>query len=493
MRAFLSLVGVVAASTASQETCDVAIAGGGPGGIYFAWRLLTAGVQKSICMYERSDRFGGRIFSLRKQGPKQDLVVDLGAYRYAPEPYQEGDWYIYTPLLGGLIDKALKLPSMPYEPGNVKSTVRKIVDSDGQNAGYATFVEAMHAELITKYSHLFSLQLNEELVSLSPMRPGSSGAAGGNITLSFASGLSATAAQVLLNLPQLPLLKVLDKSEGLFGPSGMPPALQVPTPLDGAKLYVYYENAWWINLLNLTSGEFGPDIHNTTTRPLGQLPELSGRYHDGHTRCDGPSGGFARCRGYLEATYTYGMGARFFLNHEPRTEPPYTELHDTTPTGRFALELVHKVLLRDHQAALDALSAKMGKNMTAVVVGLKPKSALLSYWGPQTTGYGGAIHMTRPGTLMPEQDLAPSAMAPFGDALPVYVANEAFGALRGAGGALGTHHGWAECSLVMAENVLASKFGVPPPSWMSSSVYDQYVKFHTAPEERARRNGWHQG
>ena len=60
-------------------------------------------------------------------------------------------------------------------------------------------------------------------------------------------------------------------------------------------------------------------------------------------------------------------------------------------------------------------------------------------------------------------------------------------------GKIGAHHGWAECSLVMAENVLASKFGVPPPAWMNATVYDEYVRFHDEPAERARRSGWHQG
>ena len=347
-----------------QERCDVAVAGGGPGGIYFAWRLLKAGTDKNVCIYEQSDRFGGRIFSLRKQGPKADLVVDLGAYRYAPEPYQEGDWYIYTPLLGGLIDEALKLPSSPYEPGNPKSTVRKIVDAAGQNAGYATFVEAMYTELTTKYSSQFKLTFNQELVSISPPVAGAAGAAAGGstVSLAFASGLTVAAGKVLLNLPQLPLLKVLDNSEALLGASGgMPPSLQVPTPMDGVKLYVHYANAWWKNLLNKTSGEFGPNIHNATMLPLRQLPDLSGRYHDGHTRCDGP--GHTQCRGFLEATYTYAMGARFFLNHEPSAEPPYTRLLASKPSGKFALNLVHEVLVQYHKLALDRLSKDTGQNM----------------------------------------------------------------------------------------------------------------------------------
>ena len=227
----LALLGTSAASVevVKQVKCDVAIAGGGPGGIYFAWRLVTSGSKQKICIYERSERYGGRIYSLRKQGPKSDLVVDLGAYRYAPEPYQEGNWYIYTPLLGALIDVKLKLPNAPYEPGAAKSTVRKIVDADGQNAGYATFVDELLADLLKHPT--FSLQLNEELVSITP--PASSGAP---VELKFGSGLTVAAGKALLNLPQLPLLKVLDNSESLFGSSGVPPALQVPAPIDGVKL-----------------------------------------------------------------------------------------------------------------------------------------------------------------------------------------------------------------------------------------------------------------
>ena len=485
-----AVTSAAADTTASQQSCDIAIAGGGPGGIYFAWRLATSGVKKSICILERSERTGGRIYSLRKQGPKKDLVVDLGAYRYAPEPYVEGAWYIYTPLLGGLIDNKLKLKSKAYEPGKKASTVRKIVDAEGQNAGYSTFVEAMATQLAA-YPNV-RIQLNEELQSIAPAAAPGGSDSNGTVLLTFTSGLTVSAAQVILNLPQLPLLKVLDRSEALLQASGgMPPALQVPSPVDGVKLYVHYENAWWANLLNLTSGEFGPDIHNVTTRPLRQLPDLSGRYHDGHTRCDGPSAQ-SRCRGYLEATYTYAMGARFFLNHEPRSEPPYTDLEYATPRGQFALDLVHGVLIDYHREALERLSRRTGRNETAVVAALKPDSALLSYWGSQTPGFGAAIHMTRAGPLLSEHELAPSAMAPFGSQ-PIYVANEAFGALRGSDGALGEHHGWAECSLVMAENLLTGPFGLAPPEWVNASVYDEYVRFHTEPVERARRGGWHQG
>ena len=37
--------------------------------------------RSDICVFERAERVGGRTFSLRDQGTKKDLVVDLGAYR----------------------------------------------------------------------------------------------------------------------------------------------------------------------------------------------------------------------------------------------------------------------------------------------------------------------------------------------------------------------------------------------------------------------------
>ena len=119
-------------------------------------------------------------------------------------------------------------------------------------------------------------------------------------------------------------------------------------------------------------------------------------------------------------------------------------------TGKYALDMIHKALLGYHREALEKASKQSGTNLTAVVAKMRPELALLSYWGPQTPGYGGAIHMTRPGALVAETDLAPAAMAPFGATHDIYIANEAYGALRGSDGVLGEHHGWAECSLVIS-------------------------------------------
>eukprot|EP00971_Amphidinium_carterae_P189009 3752249-Amphidinium_carterae.2 len=63
----------------AKVMCDIAVVGAGVGGSYAAWRAADAG--KSVCVFEMSDRPGGRIHSLRGMGPRKDLVVEAGAYR----------------------------------------------------------------------------------------------------------------------------------------------------------------------------------------------------------------------------------------------------------------------------------------------------------------------------------------------------------------------------------------------------------------------------
>jgi len=58
------------------SNCRVSIVGAGPGGVYTAWRLAKDGVAArpsilpdQICVFERTERLGGRIFSVRNLGP----------------------------------------------------------------------------------------------------------------------------------------------------------------------------------------------------------------------------------------------------------------------------------------------------------------------------------------------------------------------------------------------------------------------------------------
>ena len=105
LRSFLcAFSSCVAVLSAAQY--DLAIVGAGVGGAYAAWQASMAG--KKVCVFERSERPGGRIHSLRNRGPKKDLVVEAGAYRYAPhevcEPLSPTEsWCIYTPITAGAV------------------------------------------------------------------------------------------------------------------------------------------------------------------------------------------------------------------------------------------------------------------------------------------------------------------------------------------------------------------------------------------------------
>ncbi|TQM84459.1 monoamine oxidase [Saccharothrix saharensis] len=60
------------------DVLDAAVVGAGPAGCYSAYRLAGAG--RSVALYERSDRIGGRLWSVSPRHAP-DLVADLGAMR----------------------------------------------------------------------------------------------------------------------------------------------------------------------------------------------------------------------------------------------------------------------------------------------------------------------------------------------------------------------------------------------------------------------------
>jgi len=237
-----------------------------------------------------------------------------------------------------------------------------------------------------------------------------------------------------------------------------PSVLNKVRPRFAVKLYVHYDDAWWINYLNLTFGEFNSSAHGDAYAPL------QGRYHDGHTRYDDTTN---KWRGFLEAVYAYSDETyEYYAPFQTSYMDPYVRLEQTDPVANSMLEAVHNSLVQFHKDALDAA------NVFDKVSSMTPKLALLSAWGPESTGFGGGVHYNLPTVVDP---VAKDALQPFAN-MPIYVANEAFGTMRLENGTLGSEHGWAECSLVMAENILTKKFGLNPPSWIPTDDYEKFVQ-----------------
>ena len=66
-------------STFLELTCDVAIVGGGISGIYMAYRLLETEKENIVCVFEKSDRLGGRIDD---HFFKSSRLVPVGKLKY---------------------------------------------------------------------------------------------------------------------------------------------------------------------------------------------------------------------------------------------------------------------------------------------------------------------------------------------------------------------------------------------------------------------------
>jgi hypothetical protein len=104
-------------SGSSSTQLDIAIVGGGIGGIYSGWRLATAKAGDSpllkkwagkngklkIAVYEGSDRIGGRLLSARPPSMPETTTCEIGGMRYVSS----------QTLIRNLVENVLKLPHYP--------------------------------------------------------------------------------------------------------------------------------------------------------------------------------------------------------------------------------------------------------------------------------------------------------------------------------------------------------------------------------------------
>ncbi len=85
---------------------DYAIIGGGVSGVYSAWRLKEAYPDKTVVLFEYSDRIGGRLLTIQLPD-MPDVNAELGGMRYIPEQHKLVD----------MVVKAMGLESEPFMMG----------------------------------------------------------------------------------------------------------------------------------------------------------------------------------------------------------------------------------------------------------------------------------------------------------------------------------------------------------------------------------------
>lgn len=295
------------------------------------------------------------------------------------------------------------------------------------------------------------------------------------------------AGKVIFNTPQRPLFRILQNSN-LVRITEFNAALNMPFPLIATKLYLYYDDAWWVYLNKTTGSLNDPNFGNATTyndTNLFTTPPLRGRYHDGDWKCNAAG----KCHGLFMFTYsadnggTYNSGGQglditpyggvvprsyWNLAVNPDFTKPYVILDGASSTGWEIIKSAHDKLMAWH--------VTNGSPIPEPYASTYPTQVIIGMWDPQLEWSGGAWHSYKNGNrggrvstnYTDVREAVPVAsIKPFEDE-EVYVANEAFSAVQG----------WAEGSLIMAENVV-TQLGAAAPTFISPErhacvVYDTY-------------------
>jgi hypothetical protein len=417
---------------------------------------------------------------------KEVYTMDLGAYRFSPDMHLPGD-----------IVAHLGIPTECYEPDcepanqdmpkpfmfNYTAPLRRVVyKGTKMPGGYVTIMLHMVAEMEQLGA---VVKTAASVVDLEVSESGS--------VLVFEHGERVSAGTVLLNLPRTPLLALksfinavplrtkkiyecikFDRSKKLF------PDLKPGKAL--IKTYVYYDDAWWLNALNVSTGEF-PKNAFAPVATKEQIP-IGARFSDGPIRCDSYPPAPKNCRGFLEIYYSISEPQQFFVDLQKDSKSPKAELVAGASAADDAkLKLVHEALLE----ALAPVFAEKGKPTS--VAQQPPAMLVAGVWGrgtdpgdawytaPTKVYYdpesGDTIDKACNVTELTKDEYRDTVLEP----LPfpkVFVANNDWVAeeIKYMWG------DWAEESLLQAERALY-KLNIAKPDWLDGKYYQKKVVSQT--------------
>lgn len=456
-------------------SCEAAAVGAGWSGVYYAFRLASAGVK--VCIFEASQRVGGRTYSHRLQAGSRNesFTVDVGAYRFSPDMHLPGD----------LILDVLGLPVACYEPDcppagkdfpppfvfNYSAPLVRIVDTEGMPAGYVSAIEGLLAKVEAAGGQLF---LGAQLTDLEPLE-------GGGAKLTFGDQGSVDAKQLLLNLPRSSLLGLptlrnatpartvkMEECTKFDLPTSLFPPGSFELGKSLSKAYAFYEDAWWHTALNKTQGQLPTNAFEPVNTSVG-IP-IGIHFNDGPVRCNSPLQG---CRGFLEVFYST-VNEDFFEDLKPSPNEPLGVLSEKQDnTGKLS---------RLHAAVMEAtrpLFAEAGKAQpkdppTLLVVGIwdrtghgftAPTKVMYSA-DPSTPGGPDPLEKACGVPGLTEDEYRSSLLMPVPGNKKILVANNDWIVC-----AIKNFQGdWAEESLLQAERGLRLS-GFERPEWLDEDYY----------------------
>lgn len=222
--------------------------------------------------------------------------------------------------------------------------------------------------------------------------------------------------------------------------------------IPAAKVYAYYDDAWWVSKLGLMEGY--------VTNAKSKIP-LQGRYHDGPLKCvvghtpvgdpvySGKKIPFGNCSGALEVYYNFGSA--FFQRFMTDTRKPLSVLTNHSEQGAKLIDDLHSSLMQHHGSAFRQRGidpANISYPSLVVMANWRTDAPLApscgSFWGSD------------------KDEAGIRSPVPFYD---IYVADVDYG----------DSGCWAVGSLIAAEKVLQADFGLSRPSWLQMAWYDSNI------------------
>mmetsp|Transcript_79715 Transcript_79715/g.141123 ORF Transcript_79715/g.141123 Transcript_79715/m.141123 type:complete len:487 (+) Transcript_79715:62-1522(+) len=446
----------------TPQSCKFAVVGGGWAGIYAAWRVVVDEKiynGSDVCLFEASGRFGGRTYTVfADEFPQlEGLNLDIGAYRFAFQQHLPAD------LLRGPLNMSTGcyIPSCKPDPLDDNLVLHRLVDPTSRvSIGYGSALGVMMQQLSTRGVHMLLHHKLDAIYALGEH----------DVKLLWNEGSAipekvTRADVVFLNLPRHGLNNLAPDSVVFKESPALTQELFTCTAENygneskeaAVKVYLIYEDAWWLTILGLKEGE----VHSLSTDPPVYI-----RYHDGPTHCQG-----GRCRGALLVQYAHTLkeGSGWYMKFQPDV---------TEPKGLFTegplLTQIHQKLLQMHAAMLR--SKGVDPNQLA-----GPVAALVGFWphskkvvlAPSPDPLSFSTHNLPPCVNgMSSAKYWKQIRKPVASR-QIFLANNDWW-LEQSGIDLMPPY-WAEVSLRTAERVLHDHMGLSPPRWLNSTYFHRSV------------------